>query len=128
VMLVDPRGEHDANADQVPLNARLLIAALSGGPTEPDDRANFARIAFDSIGGIREVHVQMSEPLRIGGQPGFQTLAKAKDDKTGADIMVVQWLRFGTGAFMQMVGIARAEVWSDEFPRLRTVRDSVDPR
>jgi hypothetical protein len=128
VVLIDARGEHDANADQFPLNARLMIAAHAGGPAEPTEWANFARIAFDSIGGIKDVRVQLSEPLRIGAQPGFQTLAKGKDDKSGADIMVVQWLRFGSGAFMQMVGIARADVWSDEFPRLRTVRDSVDPR
>jgi hypothetical protein len=105
-----------------------MVAAMSGGPGEPGQWANFARTAFDSIGGIKDIHVQMSEPLRIGGQPGFQTLAKAKDGTTGADIMVVQWLRFGTGAFMQMVGIARSEAWSDEFPRLRAVRDSIDPR
>ncbi len=128
LMLVDPRGEHDEKADQFPLNARLMIAALSGGPAEPGQWANFARVAFDSIGGIKDIHVQMSEPLRIGGQAGFQTLAKAKDDKTDVDIMVVQWLRFGAGAFMQMVGMARADVWSDEFPRLRAIRDSVEPR
>jgi hypothetical protein len=40
----------------------------------------------------------------------------------------VQWLRFGTGGFIQMIGIARAETWPSVFMRLRTVRDSVDPR
>ncbi len=128
VVLIDARGEHDADATQFQLNARLMIAALPGGPKEPGEWANFARLAFDSIGGIKDVHVQMSEPLRIGGQPGFQTLADAKDDKTDTPIKVVQWLRFGTGAFMQMIGVARADVWNDEFTRLRTVRDSVDPK
>ncbi len=106
----------------------ILIAAMQGGPSEPVDRDNFARETFGQIGGIKEVQIQDAEPLRIGSQPGYQTLAKAKDGQTDADIMVVQWLRFGSGEFMQMIAIARADVWPDVFPRLRTVRDSVDPK
>ena len=106
----------------------ILIAAMQGGPSEPVDRDNFARETFGQIGGIKEVQIQDAEPLRIGSQPGYQTLAKAKDGQTDTDIMVVQWLRFGSGGFMQMIAIARADVWPDVFTRLRTVRDSVDPK
>ena len=42
--------------------------------------------------------------------------------------MVVQWLRFGTAGFLQMIGIVRADVWPTEFTRLRAVRDSIDPK
>ena len=55
----------------------------------------------------------MSEPLRIGGQSGFQTKAEAKDARTGTDVRVVQWLRFGGGGYLQMVGIARADGWTN---------------
>ena len=55
------------------LDARLLIAAVPGGPTRSDDHANFARLAFNDIGGIKDVQITMSEPVRIGGQQGFQT-------------------------------------------------------
>jgi hypothetical protein len=104
----------------------MFIAAQSGGPEQPGDRENFARVAFDQIVGIKEVHVQDAEPLRISNQPGYQTLAKAKDAQTGTDIMVVQWLRFGTGGFIRMIGIAHADGWVDTLNRLRTVRDSID--
>ena len=67
----------------------------------------------------------MSEPLRIGGQSGFQTMAQAKDIRTGDDIMVAQWLRFGSGGFMQMIGIAKADGWTTALTRLRTIRDSI---
>lgn len=107
-------------------DARLLIAALPGGPIEPSDHANFARLSFNEIGGIRDVRVTMSEPLRIGGQSGYQTMAEAKDARSGADIMVVQWLRFGGGGFMQMIGVGRAGSWTSTLSRLRTVRDSVE--
>jgi hypothetical protein len=108
------------------VDARMLIAALPGGPAEPDGRANFARLTFAEIGGIREVSVTLSEPLRIGGQSGYQTMAEAKDARTGTDVRVIQWLRFGGGGYLQMVGIGRADTWTSVFARLRTVRDSVE--
>ena len=125
-MLVDVRTDRRLGSAHTYLDARLLIAAWPGGPTEPDDRANFARLAFSEIGGIKDVQITMSEPLRIGGQPGYQTMAEAKDARTGTDVMVVQWLRFGSGGFLQMIGIARADNWTAMLARLRTVRDSIE--
>ena len=67
----------------------------------------------------------MSEPVRIADQYGFETVALAQVAGTGAKLMVVQWLRFGAGASLQMVGIARAGAWPRELPRLRAIRDSI---
>ena len=53
-------------------------------------------------------------------------MAEAKDARTGTDVRVIQWLRFGGGGYLQMVGIARADSWTSVFARLRTVRDSVE--
>jgi hypothetical protein len=123
VMLIDiPSGT------PAPPDARLFVAAFPGGPSETDDRADFARTAFQQIVGIKNVQIIMSEPLRLGGQSGFQTMAQAKDAGTNADIMVAQWLRFGSGGFMQMIGIGRADNWTATLARLRTVRDSVEPK
>jgi hypothetical protein len=126
LMLIDtPPGENGAPPD--PRRAtHFLIAAMAGGPEEAADRDNFARVTFDQIGGIYDVHIQDAGPLRLGGQPGYQILASAKEN--GTDVMVIQWLRFGTGGFMQMIGIGQASGWPPVFMRLRTVRDSVDPR
>jgi hypothetical protein len=110
------------------LNARLFIAAMPGGPAEPGDRSNFARNTFQQVVGIKDVHIQDAEPLRIGSQQGFETLANAKDAQSDTDVMVVQWLRFGTAGFLQMIGIARADTWPTMFTRLRAVRDSIDPK
>ena len=49
-----------------------------------------------------------------------------KDARSGGDVMVVQWLRFGSGGFMQMIGVGRVESWASTLSRLRTVRDSVE--
>jgi hypothetical protein len=104
----------------------MLIAAVPGGPPEADQRAEFARLMFGEIGGIRQVRITMSEPLRIGGQSGFQTMAEAQDVHSGADVRVIQWLRFGGGGYLQMVGIGGADGWTNVLARLRTVRDSVE--
>ena len=124
VMLIDtPDGVPTDNFD-----ARMFVAAFDGGPAEKDDHAQFARMTFGQIVGIKDVQITMSEPLRIGGQSGFQTTAQAKDIKTGDDIMVAQWLRFGTGGFMQMIGMAKAGVWTTALTRLRAVRDGIQPK
>ena len=130
-MLSDLRKESPEDAAKGALavtgsQARLLIAAMPSPPIDPNDHANFARLAFNEIGGIRDVHLTMSEPLRIGGQSGYQTMAEAKDAATGADIRVVQWLRFGGAGFMQMIGVGPADTWTSVLARLRAVRDSVE--
>jgi hypothetical protein len=42
--------------------------------------------------------------------------------------MVAQWLRFGTGGFMQMIGMAKVDVWTTVLTRLRAVRDGIQPK
>jgi hypothetical protein len=128
LMLVDVRTDQGSEARIRTFNARFLVAAEGGGPTEPDDRPEFARLAFEQIGGIKDVQITMSEPLPFDGQPGFQTMGQAKDARTNADLMVVQWLRFGGGGFLRMIGIARTDNWTAMLARLRTVRDSIEPR
>jgi len=123
LLLDTPDGEPTDNYD-----TRMFIAVFPGGPTESDDRANFARLAFGQIVGIKDVRITMSEPLRIGGQSGFQTMAQAKDARSNTDIMVAQWLRFGGGAVMQMIGMAKADSWTSALTRMRTVRDSIEPK
>ena len=106
-------------------DARCTIVAAAGGPGDKEARANFARVVFGAIGGIKDVQITMAEPVRLEQQDGFETVAHAKDANTGADLMVVQWLRFSGGSFLQIVGIARAAVWEDELSRLRAMRASI---
>ena len=75
VMLSDMPSGKDSRpeASTGGLDVRLLIAAMPGAPSESEDRANFARLSFNEIGGIKEVRMTVSEPLRIGGQSGYQT-------------------------------------------------------
>ena len=128
LMLRDAPAATEAGKETTPhgFDARMIIAAVPGGPPETDQRADFARLMFNEIGGIRQVRITMSEPLRIGGQSGFQIMAEAQDARSGADVRVIQWLRFGGGGYLQMVGIGGTDGWTSVLARLRTVRDSVE--
>ena len=66
--------------------------------------------------------------MRIGGQPGHEMRAQGKDAQTGADVEIVQWLRFGTGAYLRILGFAPKESWTEAFTRFRAVRDGLEPR
>jgi len=74
------------------------------------------------------LHAGIQRPRRIGGQQGHQILATARDGAGSTGLTVVQWLRFGGGAYLQMIGIARADAWKDAYPRFRSVRDGIEPR
>jgi hypothetical protein len=129
LMLIDaPDYPHMIATNGLPeyeFNARFIVTAAPGGPSDPNQRANLAHDAFNSIDGIKDKQVTMAEPVRINGQEAFETVASAKDVSTGANLMVVQWLRFGGGAFLQMIGVSRAEIWDKELPRLRAIRDGI---
>jgi hypothetical protein len=105
-----------------------LVAIAPGGPAQNSERDNFARELFATVPNLKEIRIVSSEPLRMGGQQGHQILANAKDAASGATLTVAQWVRFGGGAYMQMVGIARTDAWKDAYPRFRSVRDGIEPR
>ena len=66
--------------------------------------------------------------MRIGGQPGYEVRARAKDAQSGSEMEIVQWLRFGTGAYLRIVGFAPKDRWGEIFTRFRAVRDGLEPR
>jgi hypothetical protein len=106
----------------------IFVTIAPGGPAQNSERDNFARELFATVPNLKEIRIVSSEPLRMGGQAGHQILANAKDAASGATLTVAQWVRFGGGAYMQMVGIARTDAWKDAYPRFRSVRDGIEPR
>src|SRR5262245_30157631 len=106
----------------------ILVALAPGGPAQSSERDAFARDLFATIPNLKDVRIENAEPLRIGGQQGHQILANGRDAASGATLTVAQWLRFGGGAYLQMVGIARSDAWKDAYPRFRSVRDGIEPR
>ncbi len=106
----------------------FIVGVKQGEAPKPEERDTFARRIFASTPGIKDVRFVSAESLRIGGQQGYQIVADAKDAKSGTDLRVVQWLRFGANAHIQMFGFARQDVWEATFKRFRSIRDGIDPR
>jgi hypothetical protein len=124
--------DNPSGPPQAAMETHIVVAIAPGGPAQSSERDTFARDLFATVPSIvpnlKDVHVENSEPLRIGGQQGYQILAKGRDAAGGATLTVVQWLRFGGGAYMQMVGVASSDAWKDAYPRFRSVRDGIEPR
>jgi hypothetical protein len=77
------------------------------------------------VPGFTDVRVVGTDLIRRGGQQTHQIFAEGKDSRTGTDVKLVQWLRFGNGAFVRFLGISRADTWTDSLARFRTVRDNL---
>ena len=85
----------------------------------------------DHVAGLNHLgHRASGDMLRLGGGSlvTHELQAEAKEVFTDAPMKLVQWVRFGSGSFIRMVGMARADQWSTLFPRFRAVRDGVMPR
>jgi hypothetical protein len=106
----------------------FLIAVAPGTAPKPEERDAFARRLLSTAPGIKEIKITRAEPLRIGQAQGYEIVADAKDSTGGADVTTVQWVRFGQSGYLQMFAIVRKAAWNDLFPRLRQVRDSIEPR
>ena len=94
-------------------------------PVEPPAAAERERFAQRMMAGFLNrpnARVVNSEPLRIGGVPGYQIVAISIDPSTGDELAMVQWLRFGPGV-VQMFGMARRDQWETALTRMRAVRD-----
>jgi hypothetical protein len=106
----------------------MLTAVVPGEAPKAEDRDTFARRVFSTAPGIKDIRITRAEPLRIGQAQGFEIVAEAKDAQSGTDVNTVQWLRFGQTGHLQIFAIARRTAWSSVFPRLRAIRDSIEPR
>lgn len=123
IVLTD--GEHDA------IHAAGQPHVLIGiGPTRTVPSSDWPRLAevmFTNVPGFTDKQITDSEMIRIDGVPAYEVRGETKDAMTGASLQMVQWLRFGAGALLQIVGITSKANWTRDFPRFRAVRDGIKP-
>jgi hypothetical protein len=106
----------------------LLIGVAPGTAPKPEERDAFAKRVFSTAPGLKEIKITRAEPLRMGQAQGYEIMADAKDAGSGTDVTAVQWLRFGQNAYLEMFAIVKKPAWNDVFPRLRQIRDSIEPK
>ncbi len=106
----------------------LIVSVGAGGPEDASDRANFSRQLFAGLSDFKDVHVVGTDVLRLDNLQTYEIQAEASDPKSDAPMKLVQWVRFGNGAFIRFVGIARSDAWAEAYPKFRAVRDGTKPR
>jgi hypothetical protein len=105
----------------------FMVAPRDVESPQPAERERFAQRMMAGFFNRPNVRVVNSEQMRIGGVPGHQIVAAGKDERTGDELVMVQWLRFGPGV-VQMFGIARRDQWADVLAHMRAVRDGFGPK
>lgn len=106
----------------------LMISVGSGAPAQASERGTFATNVLRNIQGFKNLKPVFSEPMRIGGQPGYEIRLEGQTVTHDSDVMIVQWMRFSGGGFIRMVGVAPKQQWNETFTRFRAVRDGIDTR
>jgi hypothetical protein len=106
----------------------FMIAVRPGEAPQPQDRDRFAQRALATFTQFRGTRQVSSEQMRIGGQQGHEIIAETQDEKSKDELMIVQWLRFSGGSYLQMFGIARKDAWDTVLPKMRTMRDAVEKK
>ncbi|HMM93217.1 hypothetical protein [Bradyrhizobium sp.] len=106
----------------------MIIGVIGSTAASPDDRGRFAQQIATTIPGVRDGRITMSEPVRIDGQPGYETRIDAISGKDNTPVTIVQWLRFGAQTSVRIIGSSPRDEWSKAFPRFRAVRDGIQPK
>ena len=118
-------GEEETGFEAAPF---MVIGLMAATPAQADDRARFADQAARAIPGMHTGKITMSEPVRIDGMAGYETRIDATSGRDDTPVTLVQWLRFGGGGSMRIIGSAPRDQWEKAFPRFRAVRDAIEPR
>lgn len=113
----------DGQSDNLDTQPSMIISIGQGSPTDPADRGLFARDLL-TRSPMRDLSMQSSESLRLGGLPGNEIRAQARA-LDGGPLSVVQWVRFGGSGFMRIVAFTRSNTWDAQYPRFRAVRDGI---
>jgi hypothetical protein len=129
VMQVLPQGGViliDGPVDDMSKNTYVIVSVGKGAPETPDERGKFAQEIL-STAPLRNLAVTSGESMRIGGGQGYEIRGRAQGLQ-GEPVNLVQWVRFGSGGFLRVIGVGPTQGWDEAFTRLRAVRDGVEPR
>lgn len=115
------------NVDEKATSRPVMIVSVGrGGPADPNDRGRFARDLV-ATAPVRELSIKSAEPMRINNAAGYEIRAEGKDP-AGQPLSLVQWVRFGAGGYLRIVGAGPSGEWNQMFGRFRAVRDGIDLR
>lgn len=115
------------SADEKTVSRPVMIVSVGrGAPTDSSDRSRFARDLVANAP-VRDLSIKSAEPMRINNAAGYEIRAEGKDP-AGQSFSLVQWLRFGAGGYLRIIGTGPSSKWDQMFARFRAVRDGIDIR
>lgn len=112
--------------DDITTQPYLIVAVGPGAPQDASERGRFANDLL-ATAPLANLRVQLSEPQRINGGPGYEIRAQAVGPR-GDQVSLVQWVRFGGSGFLRIIGVTGKDGWDAMFPRFRAIRDGIEPR
>jgi hypothetical protein len=127
VIQVTPTGTvvlADKASDGTASRPIMIVSVGRGGPAEASDRGRFARDLVTTAP-VRDLSIRSADPMRINNAPGYEIRAEGKDP-AGKALSMVQWLRFGAGGYLRIIGAGPSGDWNQIFSRFRAVRDGID--
>ena len=106
----------------------MIIGLIGSTAASPDDRGRFAQQIATTIPGVRDGRITMSEPVRIDGQPGYETRIDATSGKDNTRLRSCSGCGSASQTSMRIIGSSPRDDWTKAFPRFRAVRDGIQPR
>jgi hypothetical protein len=113
----------DKSDDKTASRTIMIVSIGRGGPSDAGDRSRFARDLV-ATAPVRDLSIRSAEPMRINNAPGHEIRAEGKDP-AGKTLSMVQWLRFGAGGYLRIIGAGPTSEWDQMFGRFRAVRDGI---
>jgi hypothetical protein len=116
----------DGPSDDISRQPYMIISVGPGAPSNSNDRSRFANDMLSSAP-LRNLKVQVSEPMRITGSSGHEIRAQGEGPR-GVPVSLVQWVRFSGNGYLRIIGVTARENWDAFFNRFRAVRDGTEFR
>jgi hypothetical protein len=103
----------------------LFLAVPSFAQKSPEDRRSFAERTMREVARAPDMVLKSTEPVMIAGLDGFESVAEAKSDATGAPLTFYQVVLFEEEAQVILFGRVATELAHEYIPEFRTMARSL---
>jgi hypothetical protein len=120
-MLLSKGGVFPAKGAETPV---MVIGASASKGLEIPDRKLFAAERMQKISSLENFHQNSTEPIRIDGLDGFESLGVATDVESGSAVEVYQVILFDEDGYYVIHGITSEQVGAAQLPIFRQIAGS----
>ena len=102
----------------------LFIVAPSYGKVAVGDKRKFAEQQLRGTAATKDFAVKSTDAITIAGLDGYESLAEAKDAKSGTPLIVYQVVLFDEGSIILMKGLVGTELGDEYLPEFKAMARS----